>query len=108
MKHLSRDKLAKYHRFSYQPRFYKEDKEAFKFRVATIERQLENQIAPQDVSSQPINSKARYKRKNSIKFLTLSGCFFGFLGVLFYMPISVYSVTVLFILAFAFIKISKK
>ena len=108
MKHLSRDKLAKYHRFSYQPRFYKEDKEAFKFRVSTIERQLENQIAPENVSSVAENNIKRQKRSKLIKFLTLSGLCLGFGSILFYLPISVYSVAVLFIFAFAFIKISKK
>lgn len=108
MKHLSRDTLAKYNRFSYQPRFYKEDKEAFKFRVSTIQRQLDNQIAPEDVTSlvSPFGNKSRKNKK--IKFLTLTALCLGFSSVLFYVPISVYSVAVLFIFAFAFIKISKK
>lgn len=108
MKHLSRDKLAKHHRFSYQPRYYKEDKEAFKFRTSTIKRQLENEIAPENVSSLPQSTINTPKSNKLIKLLVLSGLCLSFGGVLFYLPISVYSVAVLFIFTFAFIKISKK
>ena len=108
MKHLSRDKLAKYHRFSYIPRYYKEDSEAFQFRVSTIKRQLEDEIAPEKASTLPLNVKKQRTGARFQKFILLTGLVSGFVATLFFLSVSVYSVAILFVLALAFVKISKR
>lgn len=105
MKHLSRDKLAKYHRFNYMPRFYKEDKEVFEHRVSEIKRQLDNDVAFEDVSSKVGTPK---RKRISHKGLLALGAMVGFLAVILFMPIGVYTTALLFVFAFAFVKLSKK
>lgn len=105
MKHLSRDTLAKYHRFNYMPRFYKEDKEVFEHRVSEIKRQLDNNVAFEDVSSKVEIPKRRGINQKGVLAL---GAIVGFLSIIIFMPIDVYTTALLFVFAFAFVKLSKK
>lgn len=105
MKHLSRDKLAKHHRFSYLPRYYKRDKESFEQKVSTIKRQLDNNVVEEEVTSREGFQKIK-KGKQSVFILVM--LIAAILTTLIVMPLNVYSVALLFIFVYAFIKLSKK
>lgn len=106
MKHLSRDKLAKYHRFSYIPSFYKKDKEDFEHRVSEIKRQLDENVALSDVSSMKTkSSRGVFKRQKSFFLIVLLAAIITTLIVL---PLGILATVLLFLFAFAFIKLSKK
>ena len=106
MKHLSRDKLAKYHRFSYIPRFYKKDKEDFEHRVSEIKRQLDNNVALSNVSSMKSNDSKGVLKKQKSFFLI--GLIAAIITTLIVLPMGIISTVLLFLFAFAFIKLSKK
>lgn len=105
MKHLSRDKLAKHHRFSYIPRYYKGGRETFEHKVSTIKRQLDNNVAVEEVTSKEGFQKIK-KGKQPVFILVM--LIAAILTTLIVMPLSVYSVALLFIFVYAFIKLSKK
>lgn len=91
MKHLSKTKLTKHHRFTYQPRYYKEDKEAFRFRTASIQRQLDANIAPEEVTSFSEIERKRKKNRSKSKIHKQLILVIAFFGVTFYLEIPVTS-----------------